>query len=95
MGEGREVMHSFRAPASFVSGTAILRAWLHPAVRMAATHIAGHRARHPGSKKGRGPGRRHRVCPPSLFLSHREATSLATALSSVPSRFVSHNIVTI
>lgn len=29
-GEGREVTHSLRAPASFVSGTAILRAWLRP-----------------------------------------------------------------
>lgn len=96
-GEGREVTHSLRAPASFVSGTAILRAWLRPqsgwlphtSPGAGPVIQAARRGEGQGAGAGAGVGSAHRVCvlatekqlPRQLHSAASHPLSLATTLS--------------
>lgn len=96
-GEGREVTHSLRAPASFVSGTAILRAWLRPqsgwlphtSPGTGPVIQAARRGEGQGAGAGAGAGSACRVCvlatekqlPRQLHSAASHPLSLATTLS--------------
>lgn len=94
-GEGREVTHSLRAPASFVSGTAILRAWLRPQsgwlphTSPGAGPVIQAARRGEGQGVGAGAGSARRVCvlatekqlPRQLHSAASHPLSLATTLS--------------
>lgn len=96
-GEGREVTHSLRAPASFVSGTAILRAWLRPqsgwlphtSPGTGPVIQAARRGEGQGAGAGVGVGSARRVCvlatekqlPRQLHSAVSHPLSLATTLS--------------
>lgn len=96
-GEGREVTHSLRAPASFVSGTAILRAWLRPqsgwlphtSPGAGPVIQAARRGEGQGQGAGAGAGSARRVCvlatekqlPRQLHSAASHPLSLATTLS--------------
>lgn len=96
-GEGREVTHSLRAPASFVSGTAILRAWLRPqsgwlphtSPGTGPVIQAARRGEGQGAGAGAGVGSARRVCvlatekqlPRQLHSAASHPLSLATTLS--------------